>query len=157
MADKAKTAEADRKTPEQAKKPKAMIFVIVGVVVAVLAGGLVAKQLMGHPSKKQEVAKVGAHLRLDEFLVNLADPSNDHYLKTNITLGLKEGVAEEQFKENTAPVRDAVLMLLTTKKLDDVRTPEGKVKLKEELKTAVNKALGKDEVLEVDFETFATQ
>lgn len=158
MATKTKAPEPEAKDGEPAKKkPNVKMLGVIGLVLVLLISGLVAKSLMGKTSKKPVPKEIGSHVRLDEFLVNLADPGNDKYLKTNITLGLDKSITDEQFKESVAPVRDSILMLLTSKKLDDIRSTEGKTELKAELKAAINKTLGKEEVLEVDFETFATQ
>jgi flagellar FliL protein len=159
MADKAKKTE----TPDAAggegaapKKPPMMIFAIVGVLVVFIVGFVVAKKMMGKPAAPA-VPVVGEHVALDEFLVNLADSTNDHYLKTQITLGLVKEVTAEQFKDDVPQTRDAILMLLSSKSLEDIRTPAGKAKLKTAIADAVNKAVGKKDVLEVDFQTFATQ
>lgn len=153
MADK----KAEGESSDGAKKPNPMMFMVIGMVVAFVAAFAVAKTFMGHPTKAAEAPEVGEHVTLDEFLVNLADPSGDRYLKTIISLGLVKGVAAEQYKEEIPQTRDAILMLLTSKKLDDVRSTAGKEKLKDQIKDAVNKAIGKDDVLQVDFQTFATQ
>jgi flagellar FliL protein len=151
MAKAASDAEAS------APKSKMPIFMAIGIVVAFAAAFLVAKQMMAKPSKQPEKPEVGTHVVLDEFLINLADPTNDRYLKTTIALGLKKGVTDEQFKEKIPPARDAIVMCLSAKKLADVRSPEGKMKIKEEIKADVNKAIGGSDVVEVDYQTFATQ
>ncbi len=150
-------AATDGEAPAPAGKSKMPIFMAIGIVVAFLAAFLVAKQMMAKPSKLPEKPEVGAHVVLEEFLINLADPTNDRYLKTVIALGLKKGCTEETFKEKVPPTRDAIVMCLSAKKLADVRTPEGKVKIKDEIKAAVNKAIGSEDVVEVDYQTFATQ
>jgi len=135
-----------------------MMMIIVGMVVAFVVALIVAKQMFGSPAvAKDAKVEVGEHVVLDEFLINLADPGGDKYLKTTIALGLRKGVTAETFKEEVPPARDAIVMTLTNKKLADLRTTDGKEKLKDQLKEAINKALGKDDVAEIDFQAFATQ
>ena len=156
MADESgeKTEEVEAK----AKGGKKMMPIIIAAVVALLLGAGLAFKFAGHKgSAKPPPPKVGETLPLDEFMVNLADPSNDHYAKLTIALGLKQGVSSEGFKDKVPVTRDAIVMVLTAKTLDQVRTESGKEKLKSEIKRQVNKALGEDDVLAVYFEAFATQ
>ena len=69
------------------KKPPMMIIIAVAAVV-VLAVGFMVVQKASAKSKAHEVKKVekGPVLTLDEFLVNLADPGSDHFLKVTIPL-----------------------------------------------------------------------
>ncbi|HEY3330509.1 MAG TPA: flagellar basal body-associated FliL family protein [Capsulimonadaceae bacterium] len=156
MAKAAAPAEGD--APAKADGgSKVMIMVGVGVLVAFVAAFLLAKQMMAKPAKHAEKPEVGAHMVLEEFLINLADPGNDRYLKTVVALGLKKEVSEEKFKEEVPVCRDAIVMVLTAKKLEDVKSVEGKTKLKEELVASINKAIGKKDVVEVYLQSFATQ
>jgi flagellar FliL protein len=157
MAEKEKTATD---APPKSGGKNQMIMMMAGMLVTFIIAFLLAKQMTGSQTKvivKDAKPEVGEHVVLDEFLINLADPTNDKYLKTTIALGLKKGVAAEKFKDEIPPVRDAMIMTLTAKKLDDVRSLEGKQKLKKELLEAIKKALDKDDVVEIDFQSFATQ
>ena len=152
--------ESGEKTEAVEAKAKGgkMMPIIIAAVVALLLGAGLAFKFAGHKSSaKPPPPKVGETLPLDEFMVNLADPSNDHYAKLTIALGLKQGVSSEGFKDKVPEARDAIVMVLTAKTLDQVRTESGKEKLKSEIKREVNKSLGEDDVLAVYFEAFATQ
>jgi flagellar basal body-associated protein FliL len=156
MAAKLKEATPDAAPSPVKKGPPMMIIVAVVVVLAIVGTLLVAKKMFakaGPPPKPV----VGDHIVLDEFLVNLADGSGDRYLKTTIALGLDKSVGKEAFAEDVPATRDAIVMVLTSKHLDEIRSTDGKDKLKKQLLDAVNKALPKPEVLEVDFQSFATQ
>jgi flagellar FliL protein len=143
------------------KKGGAPLLPIVGLVL-VLNVLMVGKIFMGSGHGKEggktekKVEEVGAKMPLEEFLVNLAG-SNEHYLKMTVALGLKKGETEEKMKEEVAPIRDAILGILTTKQTEELATEAGKDKLKKELVEKINKELGGDKVVKVYFLSFATQ
>lgn len=172
-------AEKTEKEGEGGKKKKLPLPMIIGVVVLLVAL-FVGKGLLAggkkHKVKKEKVKQeMGISLPLDEFLVNL-NGSGDHYLRAQISLGLKKGLTEEQGKEQAAPMRDAILSVLGTKTLAEVSKPKDREELKEELKKKINEAIeaaepkkkeedeesddkegGKETVLKVYFTAFATQ
>jgi flagellar protein FliL len=104
---------------------------------------------------------VKAVVALEPFLVNLADADSACYLKVTFQLGLAE---KEEEKEGAgtgikdpvllAAVRDAVISLLSSKSSAQILTPEGKDKLREEIRTRLNSVVPKlniHEVYIVDF------
>jgi flagellar FliL protein len=114
----------------------------------------------GHDAEEEEEEEieVGHSMALEEFLVNLSG-GGDHYLRTTIALGLRKGLTEEKAKEQVAPIRDAILTVLSSKTLKELSTPKGREALKEELVEKVNEAASEEEdiVGKVYFTAFATQ
>lgn len=165
MAEKAankagdKRREGDKEPQGGKKKPMAMIGGIVGIIV-LLAAFMVGQKVSAksHPAKPVKV-EVGPTMPLDEFLVNLADPGGDHFLKITVNLGLskEKGKTPETLKEQTAEIRDAVITTLGDKDRDQVTPVKGREKLKADIKKAVNAALGEEDVQEVYFTNFVTQ
>jgi flagellar protein FliL len=154
--DKKKTA--DEAAPKN-KMPMIAILVAV-MVVAMVATFIVGKQVSAN--SKTDVKKPVEHgpiLPLDEFLVNLADPSGDHFLKVTVNLGLSKakGKTPETLKEQVPMIRDAILTALGSQTRDDVSSLPGRDKLKDEIKKKVNAALGEDDVEDVYFTNFVTQ
>jgi flagellar FliL protein len=149
--------KAAEKTPK-AKGGKKKLPIIIGVVVLILALVVAKSVLGGGKSKKDKKVseEVGISVPLDEFLVNLSG-GGDHYLRATIALGMRKGITEEQEKEHIAPVRDAILSVLSSKSLDDLNKSKERDDLKEELRTKVNTATGDDSVVKVYFTAFATQ
>jgi flagellar basal body-associated protein FliL len=119
-----------------------------------------AKRCLAAKAKRSPRSpKWGHTLDLGEFLVNLDD---EHYLKAGVALGLKEGIPAEKLKEETAPLRDAVLMAFVRASRSELNSYEGKQKIKEHIRERVNKVLhekthDKESVLEVYFTSFVTQ
>lgn len=144
-------------------KKSPMVLIIAIVAILAIAGGVVATLMItkkhAPPPKPDpgEYVKVGETVPLDEFMINLADPSNDHYLKTTMTLGLKPGVAAEKFKDKLPEVRDVIIMVLTSKRLAEIKSPAGKTELKNTLRERINTALGEKDIADIYFQDFAMQ
>jgi len=157
------TATPEAVPAPAAKQPPMMIITIVAVVLSIIGSLVVAKVLFGKPSAppKPVKAEVGATMVLDEFLINLADTDMDRYVKTTIALGLKKGLTEDDLKDKVPEIRDCIVMVLATQKLSNIRTESGKLNLKKQLVESLNKAVaddkGNDKIVEIYFQTFATQ
>ena len=168
-AEQTEKAEAkDTKDVAAGGKKKLPLPLIIGVVVLIL-GLFIGKAVLGSGKKdakagKQAKQEVGVSLPFDEFLVNL-NGGGDHYLRAQISLGLRKGMTEDEGKEHVAPMRDAILSVLSAKTLAQITKPKDREILKDEIKTKINaimseekeKEKGKEMVVKVYFTAFATQ
>ena len=137
------------------------IIVAAVLIVVLLAGvGVFVLKPKGK-SKGAEDKGPTASLLLGEFVVNLADPGSMRYLKTNVVLEVSgtinsggghggEGGADPK-------LRDAVIEVLSSKKLADLTAPGGKDQLRKDIMAAVNKRLEDAKVVDVYFNEFAMQ
>ena len=160
-------------TEEQqpAKKKGKLKFIIIAVVVLGLAaGGFFAFKKFGksvsaddhsNDKKKEEVASV---LKLEPFVVNLADPGGMRYLRVEISIGLSGELtpAEGKKDKGTDPVlmsqiRDAIVQMLSAKHSEDLLTAEGKKDLREELNKTVSPFITNLKVTGVFFTDFMVQ
>lgn len=163
MADKIdeKRRASDKASGAEKKKkpPLAVIGAVVGVVV-LMAAFMVGKQVSAksRPGGKVKV-EAGPVMPLEDFIVNLADPGGDHFLKITVNLELSKakGKTPEDLKEKVPQIRDAVIMTLSDKERDSVTPTKGREKLKDEIKKQVNASLGESDVQEVYFTNFVTQ
>ena len=157
MADK----KEEKKEEAGGKKGPPMMIIMAVFAVVVLGAAFFMVQKANAKQKGAEVKKVekGPVLSLDEFLVNLADSGNDHFLKVTVGLELDKakGKTPEALKEETPLIRDAVLSSLSSKTRDQVASEGGREKLKAEIKKKVNAGLGEDDVQGVYFTNFVTQ
>ncbi|MEM4409757.1 MAG: flagellar basal body-associated FliL family protein [Candidatus Caldarchaeum sp.] len=128
----AQPAEDKKPTPKMGK------LLVIGVLGLVLAGGgfFGFKFALGKSDEKSGPT-VGKIIELEEFLVNLADEKT--FLKAQIALGVKKGHKEEEIKEQLPRIRDAIIMVLTSKQPKQIATNAGKARLKKEILSAVNK------------------
>ncbi len=163
---------AEETAEQQAPKKKGKLkFIIIAVVVLGLAaGGFFAfKKFAGKSAsaddhegkKKEEVASV---LKLDPFVVNLADPGGMRYLRVEMSIGLSGelGSNEGKKEKGTDPVlmsqiRDAIVQMLSAKHSEDLLTAEGKKDLREEINKTVSPFITQVKVTGVFFTDFMVQ
>lgn len=139
---------------------------VVVAALILLVAGCAAWYLFRHlASSAHRKAKaeptVKAVLHLEPFVVNLADPESDRFLRVGIDLGLDRELAEhDRAGQNALPIariRDTILMILTTCSADTLTAPAGKVKLKDELTQALREQVPMLRVQEVYFTEFLVQ
>ena len=100
--------------------------------------------------------EVGADL--DVFVVNLAGSGPSRYLRTLLSLGVKDEHEKEKIKELSGKIRHTVIMYLTERKVEELSDPEGKNKLRHELQKQIGAAIGdKKLVTNVYFKEFLIQ
>lgn len=92
---------------------------------------------------------------LPAFVVNLADQNARRYLK--VVLEVEMTGNPELLEANQAKIRDALLMLLSSKTSQDISTLEGKILLRKEIVDRLNQAIGQPKVSRVYFTDFVIQ
>jgi len=109
------------------------------------------------PAKKEEHAhEVGADL--DVFVVNLAGAGAPRYLRTMLSLGIKDEHDKEKIKALSGKIRHAVIMYLSERKAEELGDPAGKNKLREELQKLIAEAIDDNKlVTNVYFKEFLIQ
>jgi len=175
MAEPAKAQE----TPEKNNKK---LFIIIGAVVAVLAIGGAAAFFMGGSEKEKapEGAKVEAKAEggghgapakegeggaaaggtiypLEPFIVNIYDGQELRYLKLKVEFEMANPQAKGELDAKTAPLRDAILILLTTKTMQEIQDLQGKNQLREQILAAVSKVVPPSKITKVYFTDFVVQ
>ena len=148
------------------KKSKKKLFLILGAVVLVL--GLAGGGAAFYSAKKKaaaeaeaEVAEEGdtetgkapraakrdpkaktAFVALDTFTVNLADRDADRYAQVQLSLELNDEGATQLIKNFMPVIRNNILLVLSHKMAAELLEKDGKIKLSEEIKVEVARALG---------------
>ncbi|MGH7441570.1 MAG: flagellar basal body-associated FliL family protein [bacterium] len=142
-----------------------LIIVLATLAVSILSTVLTFAFLANRAdSGTQKVIEprpqLGQMEHMGDFLVNLADVEESHYLRTTIDLEQNFGSSPEFGNEigNRKPqLQDIIISTLSSKTSADLRTPEGKEALKEELKERINSVLAKGQIARVYFTEFAIQ
>ena len=98
----------------------------------------------------------GMVLPLPPVTVNLFDDSGNRYLKLSMEVEAN-GDISAALKSQEARIRDAIIMLLAGKRLNDLARPEGKVMLKAEVANRINQILGEQRIVRVFFTDFVVQ
>ena len=183
MAD---AAAVDEKTPVAAPAPvfpiKLLIIVSVVALMFGVGGAFVAVKFLGGSSKGAEsseeqkadaegkaeskseaggkhgqAASPGAMFDLDPFIVNLADTPEVRYLKLTLKLDVDSEAVAAELSARIPQIRDAVLVLLSSKDVNAVRTTQGKFQLRDEITQRVNGLLKKPGVRSAYFTEFVVQ
>jgi flagellar FliL protein len=158
-------AAAGEEVPK--KKGKMMIIIIAVVAVLVIGGGVGAFLLLQKPAveKKAKHATDDAaaedehgdaadeeeddhaedehppiYVKLEAFTVNLAD--QESMLQTEMQLLVADAKVSEKLTARLPEVRNALLILLSSKTPDDLSQPDGKTKLALEIQKSINDTLG---------------
>ena len=157
---------AEEKVEEGQKKSKLPLIIIAAVVVLALAGGGAWFFLKGEPevdekakAKANALEAIPVYMPIDTLTVNLKD--SRQYLQLTISLQLKNGEDSALIKLYMPQVRTRALIILASKKPEDVITSEGKLALLEELKTITENPftdkLDPIEILDVSLTSFIIQ
>ena len=163
MADKEK--KAAKKGEEKKGGKKFLLLIIIGVVLLAGVGGgayffLFAKSTPPPEEKKAQEPpepEVGPFLQLDPFIVNLADPTGHRYLRAKITLEFRNDEAYQKANERIPQINDAIIMVLSSKTVEEMLSPEGKLELRLELIRKLNDLLGANSVKNIYFTQFVVQ
>ena len=109
-------------------------------------------------AEKTKPEPVGKVIAMDTFIVNLADPGASRYLRVTMDVEVTGGkTPEEEIARRTSQLRDAILMILPTKKFSDIISTEGKTALRDELIDALNALLTTSKVSRIYFKEFVIQ
>ena len=150
---------------------KTMLIIIISVVLLFMgtvgAGFFILwnkiSQIPVNPAIADDVSveedenTIGPLYSLDTMIVNLADHGGKRYLRVTMALELSDPEALTTIESRLPQVRDAVLMILPTKKYDDVSTTEGKIALRTEVMDKINALMTKGQVNNIYFTEFVVQ
>jgi flagellar FliL protein len=148
MAEEVKTEEQEKEVKKVSKK-KLLLFLVIGLVIVVLAGSVIAvlSTFKGGKEKgKEKNPKETVIYSMEPIVVNLFDPTGKRYLQIRLAFELKDKKMEEEIKINDPKIRDVIISTLSTKTPEDVLQPEAKDLIKNELLQKINSALGEEAI-----------
>ena len=145
-------------------------WIIIGVVVLVLAGGGYVGWTMLTPQPGQTGAdggqapdteakeiEVGAMFDMDPFVVNLNEAGGKRYLKSKIEIEFVGDNVRIELANRLPQLRDVVLLHLSSKTLDEIRSVDGKIELKNALIKRINQVLKQGKIRNLYFTQFVIQ
>jgi flagellar protein FliL len=142
---------------------------ILGAAAMVMLGGKggsktaqastkVEEKAEGHGEGKEgKEGAVSSSYPLEPFIVNIYDGQEIRYLKLKVEFELSNPQAKSELDAKVAPLRDAILILLTTKTMQEIQDLQGKTLLREQILGAVNKIVPPGKVSKVYFTDFVVQ
>ena len=151
-----------------------ILVLLIGVMMLLmlgLGGGLFmmwnqmsalnAQSVADDGEQPDEVASSGQPLgpifSLDTFIVNLADKGGTRYLRVTMDLELDNSELEDELNKRLPQVRDSLLMILPTKRFEDISTMQGKTALRDEMLEALNGYLAQGKITNIYFKEFVVQ
>ena len=151
-----------------------IVFLLIGVLMVLmlgLGGGLFMMWNQISALNTQSVAnasdnpnpektiehRLGPILPLETFIVNLADKGENRYLRVTMDLELGNPELEAEITKRLPQVRDSILMILPTKRFEDISTVQGKTALREQIQEAINGFLAKGKITNIYFKEFVVQ
>jgi len=165
---------------EGAPKNKKMLFIIIGAVAVVVIALAVVFMGGGKKEKKEGAAEAKVEQKaegggapsggkggatgaaanifpMEPFIVNIYDGQELRYLRVKVEFETATADAKNEIEMRQASLRDSILVLLTTKTLQDVQDLQGKNQLRDEIMVAVNKILPPGKVSKIYFTDFVVQ
>jgi flagellar FliL protein len=177
MADPSVDIVPDRKeeelVPPKPRKFRKLLIVLILLIfligaaigtVIFLAPGVIPDSLdfwgvkgAGKKEKETEKKSQGYIYGMDPFVVNLADQGRPRYLKIKISIESQEMKVNEEYGKRLPQLRDMILTVLASKSYGEISDSEGKMKLREEIITKLNRLLRTFQVKTVYFTEFMIQ
>lgn len=171
MAEEKKVAEKGAKEDKPHGGGNKLLLIVIVLLVVLLGGvggvgymvlsghnplGGAAPQAEAHKEKKADAPPVFS--KLDTFVVNLSSQGGT-LLQVDMQAELTDAEAQKKLTDYMPKVRSAVILLLSAKTPEELATPEGKLKLKSQVKQVINGSMdaGDEPVKSVVFTSFIIQ
>jgi len=94
---------------------------------------------------------------LKSFIVNLAGENGKRYLKIKMDLEIANEEFNDALRMRIPQIRDSIMMILTSKRYDDVKDTEGKIALRQDIQNRVNSFFKEPCVSNIFFTDFVIQ
>ena len=94
---------------------------------------------------------------LEPFIVNIYDGQELRYLKVKVELEMANAGIKPELEGRLAAIRDSILVVLTSKTLQDIQDAQGKNQLREEILVAISKIVAQGKVTKIYFTDFVVQ
>lgn len=171
---------ADNEEKEEGKSSGGGLLPIINLVLLVLVlavGGFIAWKMisMEQPSAESDKAAIeqtdetiipeaedeneGPPVLIDieNITVNLADADQSRFLRTQIKLEVRNEDAKAKVDESMVKINDLIITVLASKTFAEIRTPQGKYALKEDLIYRMNRIVGGKPIKNLYFTDFVSQ
>ena len=167
MAEEKEDAQPDEEKMDKAvrsKKSNKSLFIVIGIIVVALAGGIAAYSLLfsgkGGDSSQEAKHELKNDMKtsliaLDSFVLNLSEQGR--FLKVTMQFEIADQANQPLVTERTPQLRDAIITLMSSKSAETLSSPEGKLQIKDEILLRANQAVGKDVFKNLYFTEFVMQ
>ncbi len=172
--------EKDSEKPQKKGGGKGLLLIVIILLLIVIIGGGIFYFLVlnkpaaapqpapatsmdqngaaAQPTARAPTAEPGPIQAYPPFLVNLADPGGNRYLKITLSLELskeKNFPAEVTAKE--PKIKDIIISVLSSKTYDEISTTQGKVAMKQEILRRLNTIMSGGRIADIYITEFVVQ
>lgn len=157
--------EAVKETEEAQPPPKSKLKLIVlaSTVLLLGVGGFfgwkwyAARKVVGETTQNLEEMNIVYPLK--SFIVNLADKKGvgKRYLKLTLEVEVAGEKQRALVNHKVPQLRDTILLMLSSRTIEDITSMEAKLELKQVLLARMNRAVGKNVIQRVYFTEFVVQ
>lgn len=146
-----------------------LIVLIIAIVVAViflLGGEKETEQAPAQKTQKErpkveersDYARPGPIFAIPEsFVVNLMGQNGRRYAKTSISLEMSSPELQKEITTKLPLIKDTIIRTLSSKTFEEISTPKGKDKLKEEITQELNAFMLDGYIKSIFFTEFVIQ
>lgn len=100
---------------------------------------------------------LGPIYSLETFIVNLADKGGNRYLRVTMDFELTNPEVAAEISKRLPQIRDSILLILPSKRFDDISSVDGKVALRDEILEKLNGILTLGKITNIYFKEFVVQ
>jgi len=142
---------------------KIMAIIVLSIIGGGALGFLTFRNIptLGEKASGQKAAfkiqDIGQIFSMESFVVNLSDPGGKRYLKTKIDLEYSDESLRKELKARMPQIRDSIILILSSKLLEDVQGIDGKIAVRNELIIKINQLLYKEKIRNLYFTEFVIQ
>jgi len=159
------------------KKKPILLLAVIGTAALIGIGGIVfgivkssgkkagggasaseASVASGTEERAQEgMVEMGPIYKLENLLLNLADGDERRYLKVTIELEMSDSEVIPEVEKRLPKIRDALILLLSSKTSSEIQTPEGQLMLRQQIAKRLSAILGQGTIKDVYLTQFLIQ
>jgi flagellar FliL protein len=161
----------DDKPVAKSRKKRLIIIGGISVLIVAIAASVSVFLYLRSNSGDSDAAEAGTEKKdasagakktlaiypLEPFIVNIHDGTELRYLKIKLEFEIASPTVKEEIDPFQAPIRDAILVLLSGKNLEDITGTDGKNKLRSEVMATVAKVVPPGKINRVYFTDFVVQ
>jgi flagellar protein FliL len=134
--------------PKKKSRKKSLIFFAAALILVSGAAGAawMVMQKQADPqtadSGKRKAPSKSIFTPLDSFTVNLQDSGGDHYAQIGVTLEIEDASVESELKARLPALRNNILLLIASKRTDELLSLEGKQLLARQIGIRAAQSIG---------------
>jgi len=133
------------------------IFFLMWSKISQMEGQMVVEEEAEQAAVVEETPQIKPIFPLKAFIVNLAGENGRRYLKIKMDLEITKEELNDPIRERIPQIRDSVMMILTSKRYEDIKNTEGKIALRQDIQNQINSFFKEPCVSNIYFTDFVIQ